>query len=81
MTKAFQPAQVFAPGDLIAEEAQERGWTAGYVAKRLGLSDAEYADLLAGKMRLNLRLSVLCGALFGVDDTFFTRMEMIYRKG
>lgn len=75
------PAEVFPPGMFIAEEVEERGWKPEYVSKRLGLSVSEYEQLLTGQIRLDLRLSVLCGALFGVESTFFSNLEMIYRRG
>lgn len=81
MRKPRYPAEVFPPGMYIAEEVEERGWQPEYVCKRLGLSVSEYEQLLAGHIRLDLRLSVLCGALFGVESTFFANLEMAYRRG
>lgn len=74
-----QPVEVFPPGEFIAEEVAERGWKSEYVCKRLGISADEYAELLAGSMRVDGRLSTLLGGLFGVDQTFFVRLEMAWR--
>lgn len=75
------PAEAFPPGEYIAEEATERGWSAEFVAKRLGLSPEEYAALLTGRLRLDLRLAVLAGALFGADPVFFVNLEMAWKRG
>lgn len=75
-----QPAEKFPPGAYISEEVEERDWTAEFVCKRLGISGEEYESLLRGEMRLDGRLSCLCGALFGTSDTFFAHLEMAWRR-
>lgn len=74
------PAEVFPPGGYIAEEVAERGWTSEHVCKRLGISEREYVELIAGRMRLDARLACLCGALFGVDPVFFANLEMAWKR-
>lgn len=76
-----RPAEVFPPGAFIAEEAEERGWTAEYVAKRLGLDLDEYAKLLTGEMRMDGRLITLAGALFGVNPIFFSNLQTAWKRG
>ena len=73
-------AEYFPPGDFIAEEVAERGWKPEYMQKRLGISGAEYASLLTGEMRVDARLAVLLGALFGTSEVFWVNLQMQWSK-
>lgn len=75
-----QPAEVFPPGAFIAEEAEERGWSNEFVALRIGLSAREYERLLTGDMRVDCRLAIMLGALFGVDPVFFANLQMAWSR-
>ena len=80
MTQARrQPAEVFPPGDFIAEELEARGWTQGDLARILGRPLQAVNAIIRGKKAITPETAVGLGAAFGTSAEIWLNMENSYR--
>ena len=73
------PAEVFAPGDLIREELEARGWTQTDLAEILGRPMRTVSNILTGKTAITPETAQGLGEAFGVGAQFWLNMESSYR--
>ena len=75
MTQARRrPAEVFPPGDFIAEELEARGWTQGDLA-RIGRPLQAVNAIIRGKKAITPETAVGLGAAFGTSAEIWLNME------
>lgn len=73
------PAEVFPPGEFLADELVERGWTPEQLATRAGVPLAEIQAVLDGG-RVNVRLSERLGYALGTNGAFWANLSLYYVK-
>src|SRR6478752_6273236 len=74
-----RPAEVFPPGDFIAEELEARGWTQGDLARILGRPLQAVNAIIRGKKAITPETAVGLGAAFGTSAEIWLNMENSYR--
>lgn len=77
----FSPDWVVHPGDILAEEMEERQLSKPAAALGLGMSEADLDKLLAGELVLTDAISEGLSALFGTSAQFWKNLECRYREG
>jgi len=74
------PAEVFAPGELIREELEARGWTQVDLAEILGRPVRLVNELVAGKKQITPDTAKgLAEAFPGTDPVFWMNLDSAYR--
>ena len=74
------PAEVFAPGELIREELEARGWTQVDLAEILGRPVRLVNELVAGKKQITPDTAKgLAEAFQGTDPVFWMNLDSAYR--
>lgn len=73
------PAEVFAPGELIRDEMEARGWSEADLAALLGRPRRDVAELLGGRLAITPETASELGDAFGVDPRFWMDLEATYR--
>lgn len=72
-------AEVFPPGDFIAEELDARGWTRRELAERLGCSLRAVEEIIAGKRVIGPEIAKGLGAAFGTGAQLWLNLESSFR--
>ncbi len=73
-------AEVFPPGDFIAEELDARGWTRRDLAERLGCSLCTVQEIIAGKQAISPETAKGLGAAFGTGAQLWLNLESSFRR-
>ena len=73
------PAEVFPPGDFIAEELEARGWSQIEFADILGRPARLVSKLIAGKRAITPETARGLGAAFGTGPEFWMNLERDYQ--
>ena len=73
------PAEVFPPGDFIAEELEARGWSQIEFADILGRPARLVSELIAGKRAITPETARGLGAAFGTGPEFWMNLERDYQ--
>ena len=68
-----------APGVLIEEELEARGWSAGTLAGVLGEDEALIDDLIAGRRPLTPAVAVSLAAALGTSAELWMNLESAHR--
>lgn len=74
------PAEVFAPGEYIQEEIDERGWIREQLAWALGLSQVEVVELLKGRSRVTPEIAERLAKLFGTSAQMWLSLQAAYDR-
>lgn len=72
------PAEVFAPGEYIQEELDERGWAQSVLVTQLEMTPEEIADLMAGEARITPVIALALGILFGTTAQMWVNLQAAY---
>jgi addiction module HigA family antidote len=72
-------AEVFPPGEFIAEEIEARGWSQIELAEILGRTPKLIGQLIAGKCAVTPETARGLGAAFGTGAEFWMNLERDYR--
>ncbi len=72
-------AEVFAPGEFIAEELEARGWSQIELAEILGRPPKLVSQLIAGKCAITPETAKGLGSAFGTGAEFWMNLERDYR--
>jgi HTH-type transcriptional regulator/antitoxin HigA len=75
----FVALEPYAPGELIAEELDARGWSQKDLATILGIQSSVVSALIKGKKRINTDLAQRLAAAFGNNAQFWVNLEGAYR--
>lgn len=73
------PAEVFAPGELIKDEIEARGWSQIELAEVLGRPGRLVSELIAGKRAITPETAKGLGQAFGTGAQFWLNMESSYQ--
>ena len=73
------PAEVFAPGEFIREEIEERGWTQEDLAAILGRPLRLVNEIIMGKRGITPATANGIAAAFGTSAQFWMNLESMYR--
>lgn len=71
---------VVAPGEIIKEMLDERGWSQGDLAGRLGLSTQHISLLLDGRERISQEIALRLERVLGSNMQFWLNLESQYRE-
>jgi HTH-type transcriptional regulator/antitoxin HigA len=76
----FAPDWVLPPGDSIFDLIEERGWTQGELARRLGYSDKHVSNLINGKAPVTVDAAERLERVLGSTMNFWLALEANYQK-
>ena len=75
-----KPAEVFPPGEFMADECEARGIPCNAMALILRISDAEYGALMTGGIPMTKLTCAKVGLLFGTGTTMWLRLEATWQQ-
>src|SRR5262245_8558526 len=73
------PAEVFAPGEYLAEELEARGWSQTELAEILGRPHRVVNEVIAGKRAITPETAKGLSAAFGTSAEFWMNLETAYQ--
>ena len=73
------PAEVFAPGEYLAEELEARGWSQTELAEILGRPHRVVNEIIAGKRAITPETAKGLSAAFGTSAEFWMNLETAYQ--
>ena len=73
------PAQVFAPGEFLLEELEERGWTQISLAKITGRHVSTINGIIKGKLALTPEIASEFASALGTSPQFWLNLENAYQ--
>ena len=76
----FAPDWVLAPGESILDLAEERGWSQGELAQRLGYSEKHISQLINGKVPITVDAAQRLERVLGSTIDFWLALEANYKK-
>ncbi len=79
MSNEMVPAEVFPPGDFLAEELEERGWTQAEFAEILGRPAAAVSEIINGKRAVTPATAKEFAAALGTSALIWMNLEAAYR--
>ena len=71
---------VVAPGEIIKEMLDERGWSQSDLANRLGLATTHISQLLNGHERISQETALRLARVLGSNMQFWLNLESQYRE-
>lgn len=80
LSASFAPDWVLTPGDSILDLAEERGWTQGELAQRLGYSEKHISQLVNGKVPITVDAAQRLERVLGSPMDFWLNLEANYQK-
>lgn len=72
-------AEGFLPGEFIAEELEERGWSQADLAEILGKAPGMVNELIKGKRKVSPDIAEGLSAAFGTSAEYWTNLETAYQ--
>ena len=76
----FEPDYAVPPGETVKEIMQAKRIPSQEMAKKLGLSEEEFGDLLTGKLEITFELTCQLQKATGTPATFWLNLEKKYQK-
>ena len=76
----FKPDWVSPPGDTILDLAEEKAWTQGELAKRLGYTDKHLSLLVNGKVSLTIDAAARLERVLGGSIEFWMNREANFQR-
>ena len=73
------PAEVFPPGEYLAEELEARGWSQTELAEILGRPPRLVNEIIAGKRAITPETAKGLSAAFGTSPEFWMNLETAYQ--
>lgn len=80
LSAPFAPDWVLAPGESILDLAEERGWSQGELAQRLGYSEKHISQLINGKVPITVDAAQRLERVLGSSIDFWLALEANYQK-
>ena len=80
LSAPFAPDWVLAPGESVLDLAEERGWTQGELAQRLGYSEKHISQLINGKVPITVDAAQRLERVLGSSIDFWLALEANYQK-
>ena len=75
---AFQPAEAFAPGELLREELAERGWTQADLARIIARPVQVVNLIVTGKKAITARTARELAAALGTSPELWLNLQTAY---
>lgn len=76
----FEPDWILLPGDSIQDLIEERGWTQGELARRLGYTEKHVSQLIHGKVAITMDAAQRLERVLGSSMDFWLNLEANYQK-
>lgn len=76
----FTPDWVLAPGESVLDMAEERGWTQGQLAQRLGYTEKHVSQLVNGKVPITVDAAQRLERVLGGSLDFWLKLEVNYQN-
>ncbi len=73
------PAEVFAPGEYVADELAEREWSLAEFAAQIGRSESWLGDLIEGRVEVTDEVAACLADAFGTSAAVWINLESAYR--
>lgn len=73
------PAEVFAPGEFLAEELESRGWSQVELSEILGRPPRLISEIIAGKRAITPETAMGLSAAFGTSPQYWMNLETSYQ--
>jgi HTH-type transcriptional regulator / antitoxin HigA len=73
------PAEVFAPGEILANELEARGWSQVELAEILGRPPRLVNEIIAGKRAITPETAIGLSAALGTSAQFWMNLETAYQ--
>lgn len=80
LSAPFAPNWVLAPGESVLDLAEERGWTQGELAQRLGYSEKHVSQLINGKVPITVDAAQRLERVLGSSMDFWLKLEANYQQ-
>lgn len=61
----------------VVDEIEKRGMKKGFVARKIGVTEARFSDLINGRRRLQVEEALILADLFGLDVDEVIEQESI----
>lgn len=74
-----RPAEVFAPGEFLREELEDRGWSSIDLAEVLGRPAAAVYEIVSGKRRITPDTAKALAAALGTSPEFWMNLEATFQ--
>lgn len=79
MTAAITSAEVFAPGEILRDELDARGWSEVEFAEILGRPTQAISEILNGKKEITTETAVAFGDALGTSAELWLNLQSAYR--
>jgi addiction module HigA family antidote len=79
MSNEFIPAEVFAPGEFLADEIEARGWTQIEFAKLIRRPPKVVNEIIAGKKTITTETARELAAALGTSPQYWLNLETAYQ--
>jgi HTH-type transcriptional regulator / antitoxin HigA len=79
MSNEFIPAEVFPPGEFLADEIQARGWTQVEFAKLIRRPTKVVNEIIAGKKTITTETARELAAALGTSPQYWLNLETAYQ--
>lgn len=80
MSSKLVAAEVYPPGEYLADELADRGWTASQFAKKTGQSARVVSDILETRVVITQELAEAISAALGTSAQMWLNLEEAYRS-
>ena len=74
-----RPAEVFRPGEFIADELASREWTHYHFAIVTGWSEVMVANVVSGARIITAQIAKDLSAAFGTSEEYWLNLDKSYR--
>ena len=75
---SFQPAEVFAPGEFLREELEERKWTQADLARIIGRPVQVVNLIVTGKKAITAQTALQIAAALGTGPEIWLNLQTAY---
>ena len=79
MTMTYTPAEVFAPGEYLRDELDERGWTVTEFAEIIGRPVQAVSEILNGKKEITTETALALSEALGTSPALWLNLQTNYR--
>lgn len=79
MTMTYTPAEVFAPGEYLRDELDERGWTGTEFAEIIGRPVQAVSEILNGKKEITTETALALSEALGTSPELWLNLQTNYR--
>ena len=79
MTMTFTPAEVFAPGEYLRDELDERGWNVTEFAEIIGRPVQAVSEILNGKKEITTETALSLSEALGTSPVLWLNLQTNYR--